>query len=139
MKKFMEEFKSFALKGNVLDMAVGVIIGGAFSTIVKSLVDDIIMPLLGILLGQINISELAVTVPNPLGGADVSLSYGLFLQNVLNFIFIALAVFMIVKAANAMMENARKKEEEAPAETPEPSKEELLLTEIRDVLKEMKQ
>ena len=69
----------------------------------------------------------------------MSLSYGLFLQNVLNFIFIALAVFMIVKAANAMMENARKKEEEAPAETPEPSKEELLLTEIRDVLKEMKQ
>ncbi|KAB0576907.1 large conductance mechanosensitive channel [Fusobacterium naviforme] len=139
MKKFMEEFKSFALKGNVLDMAVGVIIGSAFSAIVKSLVDDIIMPLLGILLGQINISELAVTVPNPLGGADVSLRYGLFLQNILNFIFIALAVFMIVKAANAMMENARKKEEEAPAETPEPSKEELLLTEIRDVLKEMKQ
>ncbi len=139
MKKFMEEFKSFALKGNVLDMAVGVIIGSAFSTIVKSLVDDIIMPLLGILLGQINLSELAVTVPNPLGGADVSLRYGLFLQNILNFIFIALAVFMIVKAANAMMENARKKEEEAPAETPEPSKEELLLTEIRDVLKEMKQ
>ena len=139
MKKFMEEFKSFALKGNVLDMAVGVIIGSAFSAIVKSLVDDIIMPLLGILLGQINISELAVTVPNPLGGADVSLRYGLFLQNILNFIFIALAVFMIVKAANAMMENARKKEEAAPAETPEPSKEELLLTEIRDVLKEMKQ
>lgn len=133
MKNFMNEFKSFALKGNVLDMAVGVIIGGAFSAIVKSLVDDILMPLLGILLGQINLSELAFTVPNPLGGAAVSLAYGLFLQNVLNFIFIALAVFMIVKASNRMM----RKREEAPAD-PEPTKEELLLTEIRDALREQK-
>lgn len=139
MKKFMEEFKSFALKGNVLDMAVGVIIGGAFSTIVKSLVDDIIMPLLGILLGQINIAELAVTVPNPLGGAAVSLAYGLFLQNILNFLFIALAVFMIVKGANGLMANAKKKEEEAPAADPEPTKEEILLTEIRDALRAQKQ
>lgn len=132
MKGFMKEFKEFALKGNVLDMAVGVIIGGAFSTIVKSLVDDIIMPLIGMILGKINIATLALTIPNPLGGEAVSLAYGAFLQNVLNFFFIALAVFCIVKAANAV----NKKKEEAPAEEPKPSKEEILLTEIRDALRE---
>ena len=127
MKGFMKEFKEFALKGNVLDLAVGVIIGGAFSTIVKSLVDDIIMPLIGMILGQINIATLALTIKNPLGGEAVSLAYGAFLQNVLNF-------FFIVKAANAV----NKKKEEAPAEEPKPSKEEILLTEIRDALREKK-
>ena len=130
MKGFMKEFKEFALKGNVMDMAIGVIIGGAFGTIVKSLVDDILMPLLGIILSGVNIAELAVTVPNPLGVEPVALAYGLFLQNVVNFIFIALAVFMLVKAMN----KAKKKEEEAPAAPPEPTKEEVLLTEIRDAL-----
>ena len=131
MKGFMKEFKEFALKGNVLDMAVGVIIGGAFSTIVKSLVNDILMPLLGMILGKINIATLALTIPNPLGGEAVSLAYGAFLQNVLNFFFIALAVFCIVKAANVVS----KKKEEKPEE-PKPSKEEILLTEIRDALRE---
>lgn len=137
MKGFMEEFKTFAMKGNVLDMAVAVIIGGAFGTIITSLVEDIIMPLLGIILGAVNIAELAFTVPNPLGGDPVSVLYGNFLQKVLNFILIAFSVFLIVKAANKM--NA-KKEEEAPAEEaePEPTKEEILLTEIRDALKDLK-
>jgi len=117
----MEEFKAFALKGNVMDMAVGIIIGGAFSTIVKSLVDDILMPLLGMLLGRVNISDLNVTV------GSAKLTYGTFLQNIINFIFIALAVFMIVR----MINRAEKKKEEKPAE---PSKEEMLLTEIRDAL-----
>ena len=124
-------FKKFISRGNVVDMAVGVIIGGAFSTIVKSLVDDIIMPLLGMILGKINIATLALTIPNPLGGEAVSLAYGAFLQNVLNFFFIALAVFCIVKAANVVS----KKKEEKPEE-PKPSKEEILLTEIRDALRE---
>ena len=130
MKNFMKEFKAFALKGNVMDMAVGVIIGGAFGTIVSSLVNDIIMPLLGIILSGVNIADLAVTVPNPMGGEPVALAYGLFLQNVVNFFFIALSVFIIVKAMN----KAKKKEEEAPAAPPEPTKEEVLLTEIRDAL-----
>ena len=131
MKGFIKEFREFALKGNVLDMAVGVIIGGAFSTIVKSLVDDIIMPLLGMILGRINIASLALTIPNPLGGKAVSLAYGAFLQNVLNFFFIALAVFCIVKAANTV----NKKSEEKPKD-PKPTKEEILLTEIRDALRD---
>ena len=92
------------------------------------------MPLIGMILGQINIATLALTIKNPLGGEAVSLAYGAFLQNVLNFFFIALAVFCIVKAANAV----NKKKEEAPAEEPKPSKEEILLTEIRDALREKK-
>ena len=134
MKQWINEFKRFALRGNVLDMAVGVIIGGAFSTIVKSLTDDILMPLLGILIGQVNLSGLAFTVKNPLGGADVTLAYGLFLQNVLNFILIALAVFLMVKAINQV----QRKTEEKEAALSKPGKEELLLAEIRDILKEQK-
>lgn len=134
MKQWINEFKRFALRGNVLDMAVGVIIGGAFSTIVRSLTDDILMPLLGILIGQVNLSGLAFTVKNPLGGADVTLAYGLFLQNVLNFILIALAVFLMVKAINQV----QRKTEEKEAALPKPGKEELLLAEIRDILKEQK-
>lgn len=134
MKQWINEFKRFALRGNVLDMAVGVIIGGAFSTIVKSLTEDILMPLLGILIGQVNLSGLAFTVKNPLGGADVTLAYGLFLQNVLNFILIALAVFLMVKAINQV----QRKTEEKEAALPKPGKEELLLAEIRDILKEQR-
>lgn len=132
MNAFMKEFKEFALKGNVMDMAVGVIMGGALTTIVKSLTDDIIMPLLGIILGQVNIAELALTVPNPLGGADVVLNYGNFIQSIINFIFIALALFLMIRGMNKL--NRKKEAEPAPA--PEPSKEEVLLTEIRDLLKE---
>ena len=140
MGKMLKEFKDFAMKGNVLDMAVAVIIGGAFGTIITSLVNDIIMPLLGIILGAVNIAELAFTVPNPMGGEPVSLMYGQFLQNILNFILIAFSVFLIVKSANKMMEKAKKEKEaeEEAAPEPEPTKEEVLLTEIRDALKELK-
>ncbi len=132
MNAFFKEFKEFALKGNVMDMAVGVIMGGALTTIVKSLTDDIIMPLLGILLGQVNITSLALTVENPLGGADVVLSYGNFLQSIINFLFTALALFLLIRGMNRL----HIKKEEAPAPAPEPSKEEILLTEIRDLMKE---
>ena len=132
MNAFFKEFKEFALKGNVMDMAVGVIMGGALTTIVKSLTDDIIMPLLGILLGQVNITNLALTVANPLGGADVVLSYGNFLQSIINFLFTALALFLLIRGMNRL----HLKKEEAPAPAPEPSKEEILLTEIRDLMKE---
>jgi large conductance mechanosensitive channel len=128
MKNFMKEFKEFAFKGNVMDMAVGVIIGGAFSTIIKSLVENILMPLLSIVLGHVNVADLKVTVPNITGGANIDLAIGLFLQNVINFIFIALCVFILVKAVN----RAKKPEEKKPAE---PTKTEVLLTEIRDALK----
>ena len=129
MKKFLEEFKAFALKGNVMDLAVGVIIGGAFGAITTSLIDDLLMPLIGIVVGGIDFGGLAVTV----GGA--TLAYGSFLTAVINFLLIALVVFWLVKAMNAL---TKKKEAEKPAAPPEPSAEEKLLTEIRDLLKERK-
>lgn len=127
-KGFFGEFKEFIARGNVMDMAVGVIIGGAFSTITTSLINDIIMPLLGILTGSITFSALSVTV----GGAVIT--YGNFIQAVLNFLVMALVVFCLVKTMNAF----HRKKEDAPAEPapePEPSNEEKLLTEIRDLLK----
>lgn len=127
----MKEFKAFALKGNVMDMAVGVIIGGAFSTIIKSLVDDIITPLLSIVLGRINISDLKLTIPNVSGGAAINLAIGLFLQNVLNFIIIAFCVFLLVKAVNKAVSFRAKPEEE---KEPELTADQKLLTEIRDAL-----
>ncbi len=125
-KGFMHEFKEFIARGNVMDLAVGVIIGGAFSAITTSLINDIIMPLLGILTGSISFASLSVEV----GSAVIT--YGNFIQAILNFIVMALVVFCLVKAMNALH---RKKEEEAPAAPPEPSNEEKLLTEIRDLLK----
>lgn len=125
---FFGEFKQFIARGNVMDMAVGVIIGGAFSAITTSLINDIIMPLLGILTGSISFAELSVEI----GGAVVT--YGNFVQAVLNFLVMAFVVFCLVKAMNSF----HKKKEEAPAEPapePEPSNEEKLLTEIRDLLK----
>ena len=128
MSGFLKEFKEFAMKGNVLDMAVGVIIGGAFGKIVTSLVDNVIMPLVGMATGGIDFSKLAVTVGE--GETAAVLKYGMFLQNVLDFIIIALCIFMMIKVMNKL---SRKKEEEpAPAE---PSAEEKLLGEIRDLLK----
>ena len=129
MKKFLEEFKAFALRGNVMDLAVGVIIGGAFGAITTSLIDDLIMPLLGMIVGGIDFGGLAVTV----GGA--TLTYGNFIGAVLNFLLIALVVFWLVKAVNAL---TKKKSAEAPAAPPAPSAEEKLLTEIRDLLREQK-
>ena len=127
-KGFFGEFKQFIARGNVMDMAVGVIIGGAFSAITTSLINDIIMPLLGILTGSISFADLSVTV----GGAVIT--YGNFVQAVLNFLVMAFVVFCLVKAMNSF----HKKKEEAPAAPapePEPSNEEKLLAEIRDLLK----
>ena len=129
MKKFLEEFKAFALRGNVMDLAVGVIIGGAFGAITTSLIDDLLMPLLGMIVGGIDFGGLSVTV----GGAV--LAYGNFIAAVLNFLLIALVVFWLVKAVNAL---TRKKEAEAPSAPSAPSAEEKLLAEIRDLLREKK-
>jgi len=128
MKKFMEEFKQFIARGNVMDMAVGVIIGGAFSAITTSLINDIIMPLLGIFTGSISFAALSFTV----NGAVVA--YGNFIQAILNFLVMAFVVFCLVKTLNKL----HRKKEEAPAAPPEPSAEEKLLAEIRDLLKERK-
>ena len=126
MKKFMEEFKQFIARGNVMDMAVGVIIGGAFSAITTSLINDIVMPILGIFTGSISFAELSVTA----GSAVIT--YGNFIQAVLNFLVMAFVVFCLVKAINSL----HRRKEEAPPAPPEPSAEEKLLTEIRDLLKE---
>lgn len=120
-----KEFKDFAMRSNVMDMAVGVIIGGAFGKIVSSLVDDIIMPAIGMVTGGIDFKELSITV-----GTAV-IKYGSFMQNIVDFIIIAFCIFMMIKAMNAVS----KKKEEAPAPAPEPSNEEKLLSEIRDLLK----
>lgn len=128
MKNFLKEFKAFAVKGNVVDLAVAVIIGGAFGAIVTSFVNDLIMPLIGALFAVPDFSTLAFTV----NGTPIMI--GLFIQAVVNFLIVALSIFMMVKALNSF----KKKEESAPAAPPAPSKEELLLTEIRDLLKERK-
>lgn len=131
----IKEFKEFAIKGNVIDMAVGIIIGAAFGKIVSSFVGDVIMPPIGVLLGGVDFSNLAIIVKEAVGEAPaVVISYGKFLQTMIDFTIIAFAIFMAVKAINSF----KKKEEEAPKAPPEPSKEELLLTEIRDLLKEKK-
>jgi large conductance mechanosensitive channel len=131
----IKEFKEFAVKGNVVDMAVGIIIGGAFGKIITSLVNDLIMPPIGLLLGGVNFSQLAITLKEAIDGkAAVMLNYGNFIQVVIDFILVAFAVFLLIKGMNAM----KRKQEAAPAAPPAPpapKKEELLLTEIRDLLK----
>ncbi|HHT91806.1 MAG: large-conductance mechanosensitive channel protein MscL [Bacillota bacterium] len=131
----LEEFKKFALRGNVLDMAVGVIIGGAFGKIVTSAVNDLIMPLLGLLLGRIDLTALRLVMrAGNETTSELSLTYGVFLQNVLDFLIIAFSIFMAIRLINRF----KKKEEEAPPAPPappEPSNEEKLLAEIRDLLK----
>ncbi len=153
---FLKEFKSFALKGNVMDMAVGVIIGGAFGKIVTSLVNDILMPPIGMLLGNVNFKDLKVNLA-ALKDAAVSVvsegaapsepvywNYGAFIQQVVDFAILAFCVFLLVKLMNKLSSLKKKEEEVAPAPEPtpapepEPSKEEVLLTEIRDLLKEKK-
>jgi len=132
MKKLLNEFKEFAVRGNVMDMAVGVVIGGAFGKIVSSLVADIIMPVLSMITGRINLTALAVTVPAALEGAKpITITYGNFLQTVLDFVAIAFSIFLVIKAMNRLK---RKKEAAAPPPA-EPGREEVLLTEIRDLLK----
>ena len=133
MQKLMEEFKAFAMRGNVLDMAVGVVIGGAFGKITTSLVNDIIMPLISMLTGGIDFSSWKWVLKAAEGdAAEVAVNFGSFVAVVLDFIIIAFAVFCMVKAINKF----HKKKEEAPAAPPEPSAEEKLLAEIRDLLKE---
>ena len=141
MKKFLQEFKDFINKGNVLGLAVGVIIGGAFSTITTSLTNDIIMPLVAIFLGGVDFSSMTVALPTFYSvAADAEpnlLNYGSFISAVINFLILALVVFCIVKGVNSAMDKLKKKEEAAPPPAPpEPSAEEKLLTEIRDLLKE---
>ena len=133
MKKFFAEFKAFAMRGNVLDMAIGVVIGGAFGKITTSLVNDIIMPLISMLTGGIDFSSWKWVLKAAEGdAAEVAVNFGSFVAVVLDFIIIAFAVFCMVKAINKF----HKKKEEAPAAPPESSAEEKLLTEIRDLLKE---
>ncbi len=130
---FASEFKEFAMKGNVVDMAVGIIIGAAFGKIIASLVKDVIMPFVGSMLGGVDFSSLAYVLEEAHGEvAAVSIKYGLFIQSIVDFLIIAVAIFMAIKVMNSM----KKKEEEAPAEAPPaPSNEEVLLGEIRDLLK----
>ncbi len=139
----LKEFKEFAIKGNMLDMAVGIIIGAAFGTIVSSLVNDVIMPPIGLALGGLDFSQLHLVLQqgDPAGPYEtiaaaqeagaVTLNWGSFINNVISFLIVALAVFFVVKGFN----NLKKKEEEAPAAPPEPSAEEKLLKDIRDLLK----
>ena len=131
----MQEFKEFAVKGNVVDLAVAVIIGGAFGKITTSLVNDVIMPPIGLLLGGVNFSELSIVLKDATEEATaVTINYGLFLQTLIDFAIIAFVIFMVIKGINA---SKRKKVEApaAPAAPPEPSNEEKLLAEIRDLLK----
>jgi len=135
MGKFMTEFREFAMRGNVVDMAVGIIIGAAFGKIVSSFVADIIMPPLGLALGGVDFSDLAVTLQAATeGAAAVTLNYGKFIQTVVDFVIIAMAIFVAIRVMNKL----KRKEEAKPAEPPpppEPSAEEKLLSEIRDILK----
>jgi large conductance mechanosensitive channel protein len=132
--KLVDEFKAFVMRGNVLDMAVGVIIGGAFGKIVTSLVNDIFMPIIGMIIGNIDFTTLEIKIGEPVEGAEqAAIKYGMFIQEIVNFLIIALCIFMFIK----LISKIQKKKDEAPAPAPEPTKEELLLTEIRDSLKKM--
>lgn len=153
MGKFLQDFKAFAMKGNVIDMAVGVIIGGAFGKIVTSLVNDVIMPPIGLLVGGMDFKELKWVMKDAVLNADgavetaaVTLNYGNFVQQTIDFLIIAMSIFVVIRVITRLSEMRMKKEEEekvaapapAPAPAPEPSAEEKLLAEIRDFLKEKK-
>lgn len=126
MKKIIKEFKTFVSRGNVIDLAVGVVVGGAFSKIVSSLVDNIIMPLVGIIIGGIDFTKLSLTI------FDVKIQIGLFLQNVVDFLIISFCIFMVIKLINKIIKKEEKKEEK---KEPAKSEEVILLEEIRDLLK----
>lgn len=138
MGKFLSDFKEFAMRGNVVDMAVGVIIGGAFGKIVSSLVDDLIMPVVGILTGGVDFTDLhyvikeAVMDGETVVTPEVAIGYGQFINYIINFLIVAFSIFVAIRVINRF----KRKEEEAPAPAPEPSKEEVLLTQIRDLLQE---
>ena len=132
--KLVDEFKAFVMRGNVVDMAVGVIIGGAFGKIVTSLVNDIFMPIIGMVLGNVDFTSLEIKLGEPVEGAEqAAIRYGMFIQEIVNFLIIALCIFMFIK----LIAKIQKKKDEEPAPAPEPTKEEVLLTEIRDALKKM--
>ncbi|MEZ4999954.1 MAG: large-conductance mechanosensitive channel protein MscL [Bacteroidales bacterium] len=132
---FIKEFKDFAVRGNVIDMAVGIIVGAAFGKIVSSFVGDVIMPPIGVLVGGVDFTSLAITIKQAAGDDPaVTLGYGKFIQTLIDFAIIAFAIFLAVKGMNTL----KKKETEAPKAPPAPTKEEILLTEIRDLLKEKK-
>ncbi len=134
---FVQEFKEFAMRGNVVDMAVGIVIGAAFGKIVSSFVSDMIMPPIGLLLGGVDFSDLKVTLKEAVPATDgaeaveaVTLNYGSFINTTIDFLIIALAIFMAIKLMNSL----KRKEEEKPAEPPKPPRQEILLEEIRDLL-----
>ncbi len=128
----MSEFKEFAIKGNVVDMAVGIIVGAAFGKIVSSFVKDIIMPPIGVMMGGVDFTDLAITIQEAAGEIPaVAIRYGAFIQTIIDFIIVAMAIFVAVKVMN----NMKKAKEEVPKADPVPSNEEVLLTEIRDLLK----
>jgi large conductance mechanosensitive channel len=130
--KMLQEFKQFAMRGNVMDMAIGIIIGAAFGKIISSVVGDVIMPPIGLLLGGVDFSSLAITLKEGSEGVQpVLLKYGVFINTVIDFLIIAFAIFMVVKGINSM----KKKEEEKPAAPPAPTKSEILLEEIRNELR----
>ena len=139
MGRFIEEFKKFAMRGNVVDMAVGVIIGGAFGKIVTSVVNDLVMPVLGVLVGGVNFTDLKLTLKEAVMDGEtvvspaVTLNYGNFLQSTFDFLIIAFSIFMFIKLINKL---SRKREEAQPATPPAPPADVQLLTEIRDLLKE---
>ncbi len=131
----MKEFKEFAMRGNVIDMAIGIVIGAAFGKIVSSFVANVLMPPIGLLLGGVDFSNLQIVLKEAVGDTPaVAIKYGLFINTVIDFIIIAFAIFLVIKGINSF----KKKEEEKPAAPPAPSKEEVLLTEIRDILKAQK-
>lgn len=133
MKKFFSEFKVFISRGNVIDLAVGVVVGSAFTAIVNSLVNDIVMPIVGVLIGGINFTELKYVITPAVGDIpEVAILYGSFIQAIVNFLLVALAVFTAIKAINRI----HRKKEEVKEEPEKPSEEVLLMREIRDILKE---
>ena len=144
MSKFLQEFKTFAMRGNVIDMAVGIIIGGAFGKIVSSIVADIIMPPIGLLVGGMDFADMkcvlkeAVMDGETVVTPEVAISYGNFIQVLVDFIIVAFAVFLLIKGVNALATARKKKEEEKPATPPAPPADIQLLTEIRDLLKAKK-
>ena len=139
MKKMLSEFKAFIMRGNVIDMAVGVVVGGAFKSIIDSLVADIIMPCIGVLTGKVDISKLSATIIEPneaIGEKGLIIPYGNFLQQILNFLIIALSIFLAVKLINTIHDKFIRKETHEEPPTPDGPTQEELLIEIRDLLKE---
>lgn len=145
MKKFFNEFKTFAMRGNVLDMAIGIILGGAFGKIISSLVSDIIMPPIGLIIGGVDFSNLSITLKEAsmnttTGILDpaVTINYGQFIQLTIDFMIVALAIFVMIRGLNRLTHLREKEEAETPTVAPPPTKDQELLTEIRDLLKENK-